>query len=274
MARQPYTPPVSQLLLRGEADMTDPDEWPDYAAELGLTAEHIPELIRLATDDELQLETDLDDPASWAAIHAARVLGQLRAEAAIEPLLATFAWDSDWAGEEVPEVYAMIGPAAIPALAGYLATEHDDEYGAIHAATSLTLIAEHFPDARDQAMAPIISRLECYEKNTPAQNGFFIADLVDLKVVEAAPLMKRAFAANAVDDTVMGDWDDVQYELGLSSEPPSKQHLFLEEPDWKARMADPAPAPRPPTKNNPTKKAKAKMAKASRKQNRKRSKHK
>lgn len=49
----------------------------------------------------------------------------------------------------------------------------------------------------------------------PGLNGFIISDLVDLQAVQAAPIIKRAFAAECVDLSVMGDWEDVQIKLGL-----------------------------------------------------------
>jgi hypothetical protein len=46
-------------------------------------------------------------------------------------------------------------------------------------------------------------------------NGFIIYDLVRLKAVEHVELISRAFAAGAVDELIMGDFEDVQVELGL-----------------------------------------------------------
>src|SRR5262249_53874830 len=47
-----YPPPVDQLLTCGETGTLSPEEWPNYF-ELGISSEHIPELIRLATDEQL-----------------------------------------------------------------------------------------------------------------------------------------------------------------------------------------------------------------------------
>jgi len=38
---------------------------------------------------------------------------------------------------------------------------------------------------------------------------------MEFKVVEAAPLIERAFAAEKVDESVAGDWEDVQIEFSL-----------------------------------------------------------
>jgi len=77
-----YPPPVSELLTLG--DCSKIGAWPDYLA-LGLGPQHIPDLIRMALDEELHW-ADSDSLDVWLPVHAWRALGQLRAEAAVEPL--------------------------------------------------------------------------------------------------------------------------------------------------------------------------------------------
>lgn len=76
-----YPPPVDKLLTYG--DCRNFRDWPDYLA-LGFTHEHVDDLIRMGTSEELNW-ADSDSPEVWAPIHAWRVLGQLKAEAAITP---------------------------------------------------------------------------------------------------------------------------------------------------------------------------------------------
>ncbi len=127
MTRHIYQPPLDKLLTYGDPRETpDPADdvrhWPDYPGVFGLGAEHVPELIRMATDDTLTW-ADSDSLEVWAPIHAWRALGQLHAEAAAQPLLPLLLQgdDSDWVLEELPDVYGLIGAAAIPALSAYLA---------------------------------------------------------------------------------------------------------------------------------------------------------
>jgi hypothetical protein len=47
-----YQAPVDKLLTYGESHLMAPDEWPDYR-ELGIGPEHIPDLIQMATDEEV-----------------------------------------------------------------------------------------------------------------------------------------------------------------------------------------------------------------------------
>ena len=80
-----YQQPVDKLLTCGMNGWITPDKWPDYR-KLGIGPEHIPDLIRMATDEELN-EANEQNTEVWAPMHAWRALGQLRAVEAIEPLL-------------------------------------------------------------------------------------------------------------------------------------------------------------------------------------------
>jgi hypothetical protein len=113
-------PPVNQLLTLGDPRDRRSPEWLKYS-DLGLTQEHVPELIRMVTDDEWHW-ADAESPEVWAPLHAWRVLGQLRPEDAIAPLLYLLDEydDEDWIADEPPVVYGMMGAPALPALANFL----------------------------------------------------------------------------------------------------------------------------------------------------------
>ena len=271
-----YAPPVDQLLTYGEGQSVSADDWPNYL-ELGLGPEQIPELIRMATDEDLNW-ADSDSLEVWAPIHAWRALGQLRAEAAVEPLLSLFESleESDWVMEELPEVFAMIGPAALPALAAYIADVSYDEEARISAIPSVEQIGTRWPEARPACVALLIEQLERFAENEPEVNGFLVLGLVELHATEAAPLMERAFAARSVDPTVMGDWEDVQVELGLQSADVVAQRRVqrLPETPFPSAAHQRTPLQISPQESHQReaahKKAKSQMAKQSRKKNRKR----
>jgi hypothetical protein len=211
-----YTPPVNRLLTLG--DCRRQKTWPDYPTQFGLTAEHISELIRMSTDKELNWG-DPDSREVWAPVHAWRALGQLKAEAAINPLIRLFheLEEFDWTGSEMPPVFALIGPAAIPALKNYLADDaHDGMYRST-AASCLKEIAQAHPDVRDNCVQVLAAQLEQYKQNGPDLNGILIYELTELNAVEAAPVIKKAFAADQVDITINGDWNEVQVKLGLKT---------------------------------------------------------
>jgi hypothetical protein len=62
--------------------------------------------------------------------------------------------------------------------------------------------------------------------NHPALNGFLIGDLMDMFAFEAIPTIERAFAADAVDETISGDWDEVRAGFGLAEPSPSLSRSF------------------------------------------------
>ena len=211
-----YSEPVNSLLSYGEADW---QEWDDYKA-MGFNREHIPELIRMATDQYLIVEAE--EPEFWGPIHAWRALAQLEAKEAIDPLVGNFnlfeAADSDWLSEDLPDAFIKLGPDCIPALAMYLIDTRHETYGRISVSETLKDIAEEYPDSRDQVTGTLVSALELFEENDEELNGFLLADLLDLKAIEAMPLIRRAFEANAIDITVAGDLEDAEIEFGLREE--------------------------------------------------------
>ena len=263
-----YSSPVSELLTLG--DCRDFREWPNYL-DLGLRSEHAPELIEMATDKELNW-ADSESLEVWAPVHAWRALGQLRAVAAIEPLLDLFheLKDSDWVSEELPQVYGMIGREAIPALARYLDDASHGLWPRVTAAFSLERIAAGDPSARDECVTILSRQLERFTENDPTLNGFLISYLVNLKAVEAAPVMERAFAADHVDLSILGDWEDAQVRLGLKATRETPRTYGPIFPTFDAPERD------EPRRGDTAKaaakkrKAKRKQARASRKKHRKR----
>jgi hypothetical protein len=208
-----YPKPVSKLLTLG--DCRRMRRWPDYLA-LGIGPQHVPDLVRLIQDEELNRAV----PQSlevWAPVHAWRTLGQLRADTAIEPLMALLEQIDEnyeqWIGEELPEVFGLIGPAAVPRLGECLATPHGGMWAQITAAYALAEIGHRHPEARDECVTALSRGLENFASQHPGLNGFLISNLVHLKAVEAAPLVEKAFAANRVDPSILGDWADVQARL-------------------------------------------------------------
>lgn len=230
MSTTTYTPPVDKLLTLGEPEPFAPDRWPNYL-ELDLGPEHIPDLIRMATDHEIRSiepkEGEEEELEFWAPIHAVRALGQLHAEAAIEPLiqLLTVQAGDEWMQEELRFVFGLIGPAAIPALAAYLADTSHELYPRGYAAHGLEEIGNWHPESRSEAIAALSKQLEAFGENDYELNAFLISGLSRLKAVEALPLIERAFAADRVDEFVI-NLDDVLVEFGLKE----REEIQIPEP--------------------------------------------
>jgi HEAT repeat protein len=271
----PYTEPVSKLLKLGRPE----ESWQDYLA-LGITPNDIPELIRLVEDHEMRimeppadLPDDEDLPEWYAQIHAWRALGQLKAVEAIPSILGILHQvddeDDDWIGEDAEDVFAKIGPTAIDPIAEYLRDDTKELYARVETAKSLHAIGKAHPETRDECARILASVLENYKENDEGLNGFIIYDLVRLGAVEYIDLIERAFKSESVDEMIMGDFEDVQVELGLIEEritkparPPFFERLHqrdkIFEPERKASYA------------KKKEKNKRKQEKKSRKKNRKR----
>jgi hypothetical protein len=233
-----YQEPVSRLLDYGECDMAggEPAElaWPNYATDLGLTPEHVPELIRLACDSTLHT-AEAENPAVWAPTHAWRALGQLRAVAAVAPLLDLLRVraDDDWIDIELPYVFGLIGPGAIPHVTDFLADRSVTTEPLITAIKCLKEIAERNPLTRDDCIGILAHRLNCGAENDPTVNGFLISALIDLEAVETMDMIRHAFDKQVVDLSVAGDVEDVEMEFGLRtrrSTPRPVYHPFFGNP--------------------------------------------
>jgi HEAT repeat protein len=283
-----YTEPVTKLLKLGRPAA---GPWLDYST-LGITREHIPELILLVEDNDLlrkmerpdDLPEDEDLPEWYAQIHAWRALAQLKTEEAIPVILGIlYQFDdeeNDWIDGDAGEIFALIGPAAIRPLTEYLADDTRGLYSRATAATSLQSIGTTYPETRDECIQSLVSVLESYEENEEELNSFLVNNLVELNAVEAIELIEKAFEENCVDEFIMGDLEDVQIELGLleaRTKPRGNRISFMdrlshtEEP--LVEMGDPmllGPERKPQKdKTKEREKNKRKQEKKSRKKNRK-----
>lgn len=211
-----YHPPVSQLLSLGQIRG---GEKRDYAA-LGLSRNDVPALIRMATDYQLH-DGPQGSPVVWSSIHAWRALTQLRAEEAIGPLVELFhrAEDMDeWVSNELPKALAQFGAAAITPLTEYLRTATHGDWSRVVAAKTIGLVGEANPECRADCIARLSGQLDRCAEQSDTLNAFLISPLLDLRAVEAMPAIERAFASGRVDESVLGDVEDVQIEFGLKTQ--------------------------------------------------------
>ncbi|HEX6368360.1 MAG TPA: DUF1186 domain-containing protein [Longimicrobium sp.] len=208
-----YAPPLDRLLGLGVVGARR-YEWRDYTA-MGLTREHVPELLRMSVDPELN-EADEDDSRVYAPLHAWRALGQMRVAEAAAPLAELLLrYDDDWAKENLPQALGMIGEPALEPARAVLANRDAESFIRAAAARALHEIAERHPELRDRAVSMLTEQLRAWPEQDDALNGFLIDYLVELHAVEAAPLMQAAFEAGLADPSIRGDWEDIQVDLGL-----------------------------------------------------------
>jgi hypothetical protein len=226
-----FSEPVLALVSLGEKAARN-SQWPDYT-ELGITSDHIPELIRIIEQiGEFWPDVDVGNAAeSYAPIHAWRALGQLKAEQALSHLTELVIWnedeEADWIMEDIPVVMGMIGPLCIPPLRDYLTDPGKQTWASVTFAHCLAEIGTRHPESHTACVEALQAGLEQFERNDETVNSFIISYLADLKAVEAAPLVERAYQADVVDLSVQGDFEDWQIELGLLEKrltPPPRYH--------------------------------------------------
>jgi len=218
-----YPPPVQQLFQLGSArENSDPKLWPEYL-KLGIGPEHVPDLIRVAQGWRRDWFDKEETPAVWAHIHAWRALGQLRATEAIEPLLALLTdmqeKGDDWSIEEIPVVLGQVGAESIEPIAGYLNSSGPDVYSKSAAAGGLAKMAKRSPDLRDRTVRILTDALARYATQDPELNGLLLIELLSLKATEAIPVIREAFRADRIDETMAGGWGDVRREFKLERQP-------------------------------------------------------
>ncbi len=231
MSTNQYTEPVSSLLTYGSA--RNIKDWSVYL-ELGLNEEHIPELIKMVGDEQLN-QADGENSEAWAApIHAWRTLGVLRAAEAvptmIDQLYQVDEYHNDWISEDMPKAFAMIGEPAIQALTQYAGDTSRTLYARAAAASSLSHIGKEHPETREACIAGIEKALAGYRQNDFSLNGSLVARLLNLKATEAFPTIQKAYQDDCVDLMFCGDLEDVEVLLGLR-EKQSTEHSDVQDID-------------------------------------------
>jgi len=211
-----YADPVGRLLTIGETGDYDPLKWPDYVAKFGLERENVAALACMVCDVALN-RAATDSSKAWAPMHAWRALGQLGAHEAVPPLLAFLraTENDDAVSEELPVVFGMIGPAAVPFIAAFLSDRSSPISPAATAMAGLREIVARHPECRDDCVGILARVLEPDAATDPVVNGFAVGTLIDLAAVEAIDVMRDAFRRRAVDLSLVGDEEDVEIALGL-----------------------------------------------------------
>jgi uncharacterized protein len=207
-------PKIQTLLTLGEPP--NARKWPDYLTKYGFTAEDVPALLAIFTDEDIE-KLCSDRPEVWAPLYAWRILGQLGSETAIEPIVQSFdtLHEDDWALGELCGVIGMIGPAAIPTLVEFWQQPGKEEFSYVMAMDALCEIAKQHPPSRDQVIEIYIDYMNEPNKSAYNLNGLLMACLMDLKATSAIDGIRGLFALNCVDISCAGDLEEVEMSLGL-----------------------------------------------------------
>ncbi len=204
---------VQSLLKLGEIEHDAP--WIDYQA-LGINKKDLASLLDLLSDPALH-KASPDSSEIWAPQHAWRAIGQLADERAINGLLTSFNTlvDDDSAHQELPDVMAMIGPAAQAPLGTFLLDNNNQEFARAIAAQALQNIALKYPDKRDESITLLTQQCARLDTQTPDLNALVVCNLLDLDGVEAIKEIRELYSRKIVDLYAVGDIEDVEIALGL-----------------------------------------------------------
>ena len=197
-----------------------------YLATCRVSKDDVPQLIEIAAKwsdldwptNDLELGIDVED-AELLPVTAWRTLADLKASEAVEPLVQLLCelddeYD-DWASDELPHVFGNIGAAAIDALDRVARDDGKPEFTRTIAAEALHRIAEYYPETRDRVVGCLIEMMTNASDDNVHLNSIVLVGLVELRAVEAAEAIERAFASNRLDVGMMGDWEDIRRRLGV-----------------------------------------------------------
>ncbi len=218
----PYPPPVDALPALGDPRNAGAAE---RRQALGLTQEHLPDLLRMARDRGLYTANG-DTDEVWAPLHAFYALSELDVSAVVPELIPLFDLEDDWLDTALPELFGKVGAPALEPLRIYLADRTRWGFGHWHACDALERIAVQHPELRGQVVAilsDVLRDAEHYDEETCT--GAMDA-LVELGAVEALPLIRHAFELGRIDEMLRGPWGDVLADLGV--EPDEGDPLLAE----------------------------------------------
>jgi hypothetical protein len=212
---EPYPPPLDILVTLGDPGESGRAE---DIATLPLTNEHVADLVRMARDRDLYT-ADYDMPESWAHGNALIALMRLDPTPVITDLIPLLDLFDDYAGFTLTNIFTKGGAASIDPLIGYLNDHSRWSYGRSEAINALEKIATEHPDTRDRVVEVVSDILRNVANEDEIVISSAVNSLVELQATEALPLIREAFTADKVDETMRGDWADVQRELGITPDP-------------------------------------------------------
>ena len=220
-------PKIQTLLTLG--DPGSKRNWPNYVEQYGFTLDDVPTLLMLYADEEINSMAS-DRPEVWTQVHVWRTLGQLGSEASIGTIIHSFdtLHDDDYAQSELPNVIAMIGPIAIPALVEYWQQPGKNEFSYCLVVDALCEIAKCCPAQRIPVIEIYLNYMKRPYTSERVLNGLLIGRLMDLKAVEAIGEIRSLFVLGCVDISCAGDLEEVEIELGFRSQRSTPKPTFAE----------------------------------------------
>ncbi len=195
-----YDDPIAQLLTWSWQD-TDTNQ-AETLDDLSIWQDQGEVLLEVILDEGL-LEGWPGDTESWAPYHALDMLGQLQASDFATNLISLLGRENDWLSDKVPQVWAKMGPTIVPDLLKYLENRQQPTGKRAPVLYGLTLIAEQYPEQRNQIISTMTTHLEAATEKDAEVNGYLVYMLNRLNVIEAKDAILNAFRRNMVSPDVI-----------------------------------------------------------------------
>lgn len=219
----------------------DKQGWHDYL-QYGFTEMDAPELIDLVQNKSLSKSTDRMEV--WVPLYAWRILGQLRAVEAIDPLtlmVEFFVEEKDeWAITEMSEVMGNIGQPAIEPLLNYLMDRSKSEMARSVISEGLGKIAAYHFAGRHEVLNAFHIYLSSPDPEAKNFNGLLVCVLIYLDATELIESIRNLYQHGIVNTAISGEIEAVETSLGLrqKKETPSQGETYTRE-DSKIGRNDP-----------------------------------
>lgn len=197
-----------------------------YISTCRVSVNDVPHLIDVAREwcdpewpsGDLGLNRDLTE-IELLPVTAWRTLADLRSSESIEPLIDMLCELDDelddWTSTELPHVFGKIGKPAIGALARLANDTDRQDFIRSIAAEGLHRVAENHAETRDEVVTYLAEMITTAAPSNIEFNTVLLVGLVELRAVETAEAIERAFANDALDIGMIGDWAAVRRELGV-----------------------------------------------------------
>lgn len=213
----PYPPSINLLFTLGIPSHPGIPGWTEDYLALGITAEDIPALKEIASED---ITFEEDEPPSWATLHAWRALIQLRAPEVVALLLEQCERDIDvvddaWCNSDTCEAAVRLGPSALPEIATYLNDRAKPPEVRKWLGEGIARLGVRYPEAREDCIRALVVALNRYREQDDLFNANIASNLTELRAMDTVPLIEEVYRSERADLSMCGDWEDIQIELGL-----------------------------------------------------------
>jgi len=158
--------------------------------------EAVAPLLEVLGDEDLQYEDARG--GGWTPVHAARILGELRAAEAVEPLMKWLGVEGEALAQAVPLALARIGEPALESLMVHACDRSHDLMGRAVALEALTRMTGPHPGFHDRVVDYLREIVRGEEKGEDEFRAFAVVNLCDISDDRAWDDILTAYKQNRI----------------------------------------------------------------------------